>query len=110
LLFRRVDAARQNSCFHRRAVPGRTKQTLRVDVTKARLQSLPRLVFARQGDDMGARAESGNVVCRIPRPSGEDFGRVILKNENWCLAGDPRHASVNELVGDQITDDRDATC
>ena len=56
----------------------------------------------------GAPAERGDVVGGVAGAAGDDFGRVVLEDENRRLARHARHLTVDELVGDQVADDQHA--
>ena len=84
------------------------KQAASVDVTQARVQPLARLVFPREADDLRAAAERRDVVRGIPGAAGQNLRRVVLKDEDRRLARHTRDAAVDELVGNQIADDRHA--
>ena len=75
---------------------------------EARVKALACLVFPGEADDLRAAAERGDVVRGVARAAGQNLRRVVLKNEHRRLARHARHAAVDELVGDQIADDRDA--
>ena len=60
-------------------------------------------------DDAGedrAAAERGHVVRGVTTGARHDLGRVVFEDQHRRLARDPRDAAVDELVGDDVADDR----
>ena len=72
------------------------------------MKPLAGLVVPREADDLRAGAERRDVVRRIAGAAGHNLRRVVLKNQHRRLARHARHAAVDELVGDEIADDRNA--
>ena len=109
LLFRGVDAAGQNTGLHRRLIAGRTQHALAVDALQPRQQPLSRFVLPHHADESGASAERRHVVRRIAGAAGDNFGRVVLQNQDRRFARYSRHAAINELVGNEIAGNCDAS-
>ena len=103
-----MHAACEDAGLHRRAVSLRAQQAPSVDVTQARVQALARLVFPREAHDLRAAAERRDVVRGIAGAAGQNLRGVVLKDEDRRLARHARDAAVNELVGNEIADDRHA--
>ena len=76
---------------------------------KRRQQPPARLVAADHADQRRAAAERGDVVGGVAGAAGHDLGRVVLEDQHRRLARDARHAAVDELVGDEVADDGDAS-
>jgi hypothetical protein len=76
-------------------------------MTEARVKTLACFILSGEADDLRAAAERSDVVRGVARPAGKNLRRVVLKNETGA-SRDTRDAAVDEFIGDQIADDRDA--
>src|SRR5437762_3003560 len=57
---------------------------------------------------MRTGAERRNVVCGIARPARQHFRRIVLKDENGGFSRDTGYSAVDELIGNHVTNHRDA--
>ena len=98
-------AAGQDPCLHGRPVRGRAHHLRARDALVQRLQHAPaRLVPPGQPGEAYACAEGGHVVGCIAGASWNHYRRVVAENQDRRLARDALHASVDELVGDEVSD------
>jgi hypothetical protein len=103
-----MHAAGENPRLHRRAVSVRAQQPARVDVRQARVKPLACLIFPCEADNLRPAAQRRDVVRRVTGAARNNLRRIVLKNEHRRLARYARDAAVDELVGDQIADHRNA--
>ena len=105
---RGVDAAGENARLDRRPV---RRRAARCRADRRRVQSWraaggPRLVAPDQAGQARAAAERRDVVGGVAGAAGHDLGRVVLEDQHRRLARHARDLAVDELVGDEVADDR----
>src|SRR5690606_28701221 len=105
----RVDAAGEDARLGRRAEAGRTDDTACVDSTPhRRQQTATGFVASGDADDADAAAEGGDVVGRVAGAAGDEFGRVVVEDQDGRFARDAGDLAVDELVDDKVAEDGDA--
>ena len=109
LLLRRVDAAGEDARLDRRAIAARPDQRARLDTARQRADdATARVVTADQRHELRAAAEARHVARGVAGAAGDDFGGVVLENQDRRLARHTRHPAVDILVGDEIAQHHDA--
>ena len=110
LLLGRVDTAGEHAGLRGGGHPGQSRHAARVDTSRRERveQAASLIVASHAAEERGTPVERGDVGGGVARAAGHDHRRVVLEDEDGRLARDPRHASVEELVGRDVADDHRA--
>ena len=105
LLFGGVNAAGENSRFHRRPVLPRAHDVRALDTARQTgHETTPLGVAADQPGETRAPTERGDVVGRVAGAARDHLGRIVFQDQHRRFPRHARDLPVDELVGDDVAD------